>query len=87
MDDCQMIRMKKSRELSTLIGKWINAGRWDGSYIVLHQDQTIGYWFPSKFEYTGLTIGEARQLRDIRKEQKERREKKKLDQKEMEQPR
>jgi hypothetical protein len=57
--DCQLIEMKDTGELGALVGPRIFNGQWDGSYKIIHQDNTIGYWYPSKFKWRGFTIEES----------------------------
>lgn len=78
---CQYVRLKNG-ETGALIGPWILNGKWDGSYTVIHSDATVGYYFPSFFEWTGLTIEEAIAIAEVRAEQEYK--KKKSGQKEME---
>jgi hypothetical protein len=66
--DCQLIEMKDTGELGALVGPRIFNGQWDGSYEVIHTDNTIGYWYPSRFKWRGFTISEALEFKRIQKE-------------------
>lgn len=54
------------------LGPWINNYTWDGSYYILDLDYTVHYLYPSKFEWTGMTLREYKQYRRIMKEKRER---------------
>lgn len=69
----QLVTMKDTGEDAAVVGPWIRKGLWDGSYIVFHNDGTIGYWFETKFNWTGLTLGEAIELRSIKEDIKKKR--------------
>ncbi len=62
-DDCQVVRILKGQykgEYALLIGKWMgyNKKTWDGSYIILHNDNCVGFWFPKMFKKQGYTYSE-----------------------------
>ena len=63
--DCQFVILNNG-EQGSLIGPWYINGQWDGSYIIWLKSKRIAYLYPSKFAWTGLTVGEAKELEKIK---------------------
>lgn len=57
----------KLGKYGVLRGPWINNGTWDGSYVIMLDDFSIAYLYPSKFKLKGYTVTEVL----VRKEAKE----------------